>query len=223
MMIKAGAPVDEMIDKLTPLLDGGRHRDRRRQLAISRTRAAARPRCASKRHALRRLRRLGRRRRRALRPVAHAGRIRQRRGRGSRDVLEAIAAKTDAGPCVTHVGPDGAGHFVKMVHNGIEYGDMQLIAEAYDVLRRGLGLTHAADRRRLRRMEPRAARVVPRRAHRARLPRRSIRRRSSRSSTSCSTRRGRRAPASGRRRSRSTSPSRSRRSPPRSTRACCRA
>jgi 6-phosphogluconate dehydrogenase len=41
---------------------------------------------------------------------------------------------------VTHVGPDGAGHFVKMVHNGIEYGDMQLIAEAYDVLHRGLGL-----------------------------------------------------------------------------------
>jgi 6-phosphogluconate dehydrogenase len=64
-----------------------------------------------------------------------------------KDVLEAIAAKTDAGPCVTHVGPDGAGHFVKMVHNGIEYGDMQLIAEAYDVLRRGLGLTtpEAAD------------------------------------------------------------------------------
>ena len=58
-----------------------------------------------------------------------------------KDVLEAISAKTEAGPCVTHVGPDGAGHFVKMVHNGIEYGDMQLIAEAYDVLHRGLGLT----------------------------------------------------------------------------------
>ena len=57
------------------------------------------------------------------------------------DVLEAIAARTEAGPCVTHVGPDGAGHFVKMVHNGIEYGDMQLIAEAWDVLRRGLGLS----------------------------------------------------------------------------------
>ena len=56
-------------------------------------------------------------------------------------MLEAIAAKTEAGPCVTHVGPDGAGHFVKMVHNGIEYGDMQIIAEAYDVLHRGLGLT----------------------------------------------------------------------------------
>jgi len=56
-------------------------------------------------------------------------------------VLESIAAKTEAGPCVTHVGPDGSGHFVKMVHNGIEYGDMQLIAESWDVLRRGLGLS----------------------------------------------------------------------------------
>jgi 6-phosphogluconate dehydrogenase len=55
-------------------------------------------------------------------------------------VLQGIAAKTDSGPCVTYVGPDGAGHFVKMVHNGIEYGDMQLIAEAYDVLRKALGL-----------------------------------------------------------------------------------
>jgi 6-phosphogluconate dehydrogenase len=58
-----------------------------------------------------------------------------------RDVLEAIAARTDAGPCVTHVGPGGSGHFVKMVHNGIEYADMQLIAETWDVLRRGLGMT----------------------------------------------------------------------------------
>ncbi|WP_342378774.1 NADP-dependent phosphogluconate dehydrogenase [Myxococcus stipitatus] len=56
-------------------------------------------------------------------------------------VLEAIAARTEEGLCVTHVGPDGAGHFVKMVHNGIEYADMQLLAETYDVLRRGLGLS----------------------------------------------------------------------------------
>jgi 6-phosphogluconate dehydrogenase len=56
-----------------------------------------------------------------------------------RPQLEAIAAKTEAGPCVTYVGPDGAGHFVKMVHNGIEYGDMQLIAEVYDLLRRACG------------------------------------------------------------------------------------
>jgi 6-phosphogluconate dehydrogenase len=55
-------------------------------------------------------------------------------------VLEAIAAKTEAGACVTHCGPDGAGHFVKMVHNGIEYADMQFIAEAYDLLRRLGGL-----------------------------------------------------------------------------------
>lgn len=49
-------------------------------------------------------------------------------------ILQSIAAKSDSGPCLTFVGPDGAGHFVKMVHNGIEYGDMQLIAEAYAIL-----------------------------------------------------------------------------------------
>jgi 6-phosphogluconate dehydrogenase len=57
-----------------------------------------------------------------------------------RPIWEAIAAKVDDGPCVTYVGPDGAGHFVKMVHNGIEYGDMQLIAESYDIMRNALGL-----------------------------------------------------------------------------------
>ena len=57
-------------------------------------------------------------------------------------ILEEIAAKADDGaPCVTYVGPNGAGHYVKMVHNGIEYGDMQLIAESYDILRRVGGLT----------------------------------------------------------------------------------
>lgn len=57
-----------------------------------------------------------------------------------RPIFEAIAAKVEDGPCVTYIGPNGAGHFVKMVHNGIEYGDMQLIAEAYDMLRRILHL-----------------------------------------------------------------------------------
>ncbi|CAA9529113.1 MAG: 6-phosphogluconate dehydrogenase, decarboxylating [uncultured Thermomicrobiales bacterium] len=56
------------------------------------------------------------------------------------DILVAISAKTDAGPCVTHIGPGGSGHYVKMVHNGIEYGDMQLIAETYDLMRRALGM-----------------------------------------------------------------------------------
>ncbi|MGI8477163.1 MAG: NADP-dependent phosphogluconate dehydrogenase [Thermomicrobiales bacterium] len=56
-------------------------------------------------------------------------------------MLTAISAKTEAGPCVTHIGPGGAGHYVKMVHNGIEYGDMQLIAETYDIMKRALGMT----------------------------------------------------------------------------------
>jgi 6-phosphogluconate dehydrogenase len=54
-------------------------------------------------------------------------------------MLEKVAAQVDGVPCCTYVGADGAGHFVKMVHNGIEYADMQLIAEAYDLLRLGLG------------------------------------------------------------------------------------
>ncbi|MEB4613940.1 NADP-dependent phosphogluconate dehydrogenase, partial [Leucobacter sp. M11] len=58
-------------------------------------------------------------------------------------LFESIAARVDGVPCVTHVGSDGAGHFVKMVHNGIEYADMQLIAEAYDLLRGTAGLSPA--------------------------------------------------------------------------------
>jgi 6-phosphogluconate dehydrogenase len=59
-------------------------------------------------------------------------------------ILQAIAAKAEDGqPCVAYMGPRGAGHYVKMVHNGIEYGDMQLIAEIYDLLGRGLGLSAA--------------------------------------------------------------------------------
>ncbi|NJK40883.1 MAG: NADP-dependent phosphogluconate dehydrogenase [Acaryochloridaceae cyanobacterium SU_2_1] len=57
-------------------------------------------------------------------------------------ILNKIAAQVDDGPCVTYIGAGGAGHYVKMVHNGIEYGDMQLIAEAYDLLKTVLGLSH---------------------------------------------------------------------------------
>lgn len=57
-------------------------------------------------------------------------------------ILVKIAAQVDDGPCVTFVGPRGAGHYVKMVHNGIEYGDMQLIAEAYDIMKNCLGLNN---------------------------------------------------------------------------------
>jgi 6-phosphogluconate dehydrogenase len=60
----------------------------------------------------------------------------------SAPIFRAIAAKAEDGqPCVEYMGPRGAGHYVKMVHNGIEYGDMQLIAEIYDLLKRGLGLS----------------------------------------------------------------------------------
>jgi len=59
-----------------------------------------------------------------------------------KEIFQSIAAKVEDGtPCCDWVGEDGAGHYVKMVHNGIEYGDMQLICEAYDLLHRGLGLT----------------------------------------------------------------------------------
>ena len=139
MLIPAGAPVDQMIDKLAPLLDQGDilidggnswFQDTRRREAALRAKGVHFVGCG-----------------------VSGGEEGARRGPsimpgGSdeawnriRDVLEAISAKTEAGPCVTHVGTDGAGHFVKMVHNGIEYGDMQLIAEIYDVLHRGLGLS----------------------------------------------------------------------------------
>jgi len=61
-----------------------------------------------------------------------------------REILQGIAAKApDGAPCCEWIGEGGAGHFVKMVHNGIEYGDMQVIAEAYDLMRRGLGMAPA--------------------------------------------------------------------------------
>ncbi|UOF66599.1 NADP-dependent phosphogluconate dehydrogenase [Bacillus velezensis] len=56
-------------------------------------------------------------------------------------ILEAISAKVDGEACTTYIGPDGAGHYVKMVHNGIEYGDMQLISESYFILKQVLGLS----------------------------------------------------------------------------------
>ena len=139
LMIKAGAPVDEMLEKLTPLLspddvviDGGNS-----FFADTQRREAA-----MQGHGVR-----------FVGMGVSGGEEGARNGPSLmpggarsaydhlRPILEAIAAKTDSGPCVTYVGPDGAGHFVKMVHNGIEYGNMQLIAETYDFLRRALGLS----------------------------------------------------------------------------------
>ena len=138
MMIPAGKPVDEMIGRLAPLLDSGDilidggnsfFQDTRRREAQLRERNLNFVGCGVS----------GGEEGARFGPSIMPGGSEAAWTR-IRDVLEAISAKTDAGPCVTHVGPDGAGHFVKMVHNGIEYGDMQIIAEVYDVLHRGLGL-----------------------------------------------------------------------------------
>src|SRR3954470_9443634 len=139
MMIPAGKPVDDMIAKLTPLLDAGDiiidggnsyFEDTRRREALMREKQLNFVGCGVS----------GGEDGARFGPSIMPGGSDAAWAR-IKDVLEAIAAKTEAGPCVTHVGADGAGHFVKMVHNGIEYGDMQIIAETYDVLHRGLGLT----------------------------------------------------------------------------------
>ena len=59
------------------------------------------------------------------------------------NILQRVAAQVDDGPCVTYIGEGGSGNFVKMVYNGIEYGDMQLISEAYDVLKNIGGLSNS--------------------------------------------------------------------------------
>jgi 6-phosphogluconate dehydrogenase len=145
MMIPAGAPVDQMIAKLAPLLqpgdvliDGGNSwfEDTRRREADLRPTGIHFMGCGVSG---------GEDGARFGPSLMPGGAVEA--WRAVSDVLEAIAARTDAGACVTHVGPDGAGHFVKMVHNGIEYADMQLIAEVWDLLRRvgGLSAPETAD------------------------------------------------------------------------------
>ena len=86
-------------------------------------------------------------------------------------ILEAIAARFDGTPCATWMGPDGAGHFVKTVHNGIEYADMQMIAEVYGIMRDGLGMGPEEVAAAFERWNQRAAQVLSGRDHRHRLPR----------------------------------------------------
>ena len=138
LMVKAGPPVDEMLEKLMPLLspddvviDGGNSffRDTERREAALRAR---------------RLNFVGMGISGGEQGARYGPSLMPGGARPAyevlRPMLESIAAKTDSGPSVTYVGPAGAGHFVKMVHNGIEYGNMQLIAEAYDLLRKVVGL-----------------------------------------------------------------------------------
>jgi 6-phosphogluconate dehydrogenase len=137
MMIKAGAPVDQTIEKLVPFLepgdvviDGGNSWFKDTQERTKRLEAQGFHFVGSGVSGGEEGARFG--------PSLMPGGSKES-WEAIQPVFEAIAAKSNSGPCVTHVGPDGAGHYVKMVHNGIEYGDMQLIAEAYDMLRRGLG------------------------------------------------------------------------------------
>lgn len=81
-------------------------------------------------------------------------------------MLEDIAAKVDGVPCCTHVGPGGAGHFVKMVHNGIEYADMQAHRRGLRPAPAGPGRLRRRDRADLRRVEHRGPGVLPHRDHR---------------------------------------------------------
>ena len=137
MMIKAGAPVDMTMEKLGPLCEEG-------DIIIDGGNSWFKD----------TLRREAEWRQKGLRFVGmgvSGGSEGARKGpsmmpggakeawRELAPALESIAAHSQHGACVAYVGPDGAGHFVKMVHNGIEYGDMQLIAEVYDVLRRAFG------------------------------------------------------------------------------------
>ncbi|WP_104431223.1 NADP-dependent phosphogluconate dehydrogenase [Kineococcus xinjiangensis] len=139
IMVKAGAPTDAVIDELAPLLeegdilvDGGNAHfadTRRREVAL-RERGihfAGVGISGGEEGAL-------------LGPSIMPGGSEHAYAKLG-PILADIAVDVDGTPCSTHVGPDGAGHFVKMVHNGIEYADMQLIAEAYDLLRHGLGWT----------------------------------------------------------------------------------
>src|SRR6267378_812090 len=141
LMVKAGAPVDEGIEALSMLLepgdiiiDGGNslfHDTRRRAAAAARAGLGFLGMGVSGEEES------------ALRgPSLMPGGTRASYEHVE-EVLTAIAAKVDGVPCCTYIGPDGAGHFVKMVHNGIEYADIQLIAETYDFLRQALGMSPA--------------------------------------------------------------------------------
>src|SRR3954465_2315895 len=139
IMVKAGRPVDAVIDELVPLLDkgdilidgGNSHfedtRRRAKALAEQGLHFLGTGVSGGEEGAL-------------LGPSIMPG--------GARDacepveaILTTIAAQVDGTPCCAHIGPDGAGHYVKMAHNGIEYADMQLIAEAYDLLTSAAGLS----------------------------------------------------------------------------------
>src|SRR6184192_416087 len=139
VMVKAGAPVDESIDALVKVLekgdtiiDGGNsffQDTQRRAAAVEKLGMGFIGSGVS-----------GGEEGALLGPSLMPGGTHQSYARVE-DMWTAISAKVGGVPCCTYIGPDGAGHFVKMVHNGIEYADIQLIAESYDLMRDALGLS----------------------------------------------------------------------------------
>ncbi|HET9261178.1 MAG TPA: decarboxylating NADP(+)-dependent phosphogluconate dehydrogenase [Acidimicrobiia bacterium] len=140
LMVKAGPPVDYVIDDLLPLLDAG-------DVVIDGGNSLFT-------ETARRYERLAEKGIRFLGIGVSGGEEGARHGPSImpggdveawpvvEDILKGIAAiAPDGSPCCEWIGPGGAGHFVKMIHNGIEYGDMQVIAEAYDLMKRGLGMS----------------------------------------------------------------------------------
>ena len=141
VMVKAGAPTDAVLEEFAPLLDPGdvvmdggnaHFEDTRRRERVLRERGLHFVGCG-----------ISGGEEGALHgpSIMPGGSAESYRVLGP--LLESIAAAVDGEPCCAHLGPDGAGHFVKMVHNGIEYSDMQLIAESYDLLRRVAGFEPA--------------------------------------------------------------------------------
>ncbi|MCW2494288.1 NADP-dependent phosphogluconate dehydrogenase [Jatrophihabitans sp.] len=141
VMVKAGDPTDAVIDELVPLLDaddiiidcGNAHyADTRRREASLKEHGIHFVGCGVS----------GGEEGALLGPSIMPGGSAQSYEKLG-PIFTSIAAQVDGTACCVHIGPDGAGHFVKMVHNGIEYADMQLIAEAYDLLRTGIGASAA--------------------------------------------------------------------------------
>ncbi|MDX2231547.1 MAG: NADP-dependent phosphogluconate dehydrogenase [Leptolyngbyaceae cyanobacterium bins.349] len=138
IMVKAGAPVDAVIEQLKPLLDEGDVLiDGGNSLFTDTQRRAAA--LEAEKFTFIGMGVSGGEEGALLGPSLMPGGTKQAYD-NLEPILTKIAAQVDDGPCVTYIGPGGAGHYVKMVHNGIEYGDMQLIAEAYDILKNVLGL-----------------------------------------------------------------------------------
>src|SRR5215216_5320902 len=139
IMVKAGQPVDEMIEQLLPMLEQGdailecgnslytdtqRRFDYLKPKGIGYLGIGVSGGEEGARHG----------------PSIMVGGA-EAQWKNAQPILEAIAAKFNGEPCCAYLGEGGAGHFVKMIHNGIEYGDMQMIAEIYGVMRDGLGMS----------------------------------------------------------------------------------